>query len=99
MPETITPNTRLTWGCRGKYGSHGKRLRDCSDKLLRWLAKDMRDSDLAAWSVAAEAVLAGRARGDRECAAEQSLEEQADAILRNAGCGGLVPKRRRVSAR
>ena len=93
MRDTITVNTRIPFGQRGRFGSRGKRVRDLSDKLLRWIIDNGDRDPMAAFVPAAKEVLAGRAITGAVFQAEDDLEAQADAILRNAGCGKFCRRR------
>ena len=88
--RAISQNSRVPFS---KGPHRRKRICDCPDKVLEWMVKHWMDSDFHCWAMMAQKLLAQRARQDREVAAEASLEEQADAILRNAGCGNLAGKK------
>ncbi len=79
----ITPNSRLT------FGQHkGMKLSDCADDYLKWIVKNLWNGEFHMWAVAAKDVLA-----ERESSGQQqqlSLEEQADAMLKQAGYGDLT---------
>jgi hypothetical protein len=91
----ITVNSRIPFGQRGRFGSYGRRVRDLSDKFLRWIVANADKDPMALYASAAKEALAGRARGEKEFQIEDDLQAQADAILLRAGAGELVPNRRR----
>lgn len=87
----VNENTRVPFG----RFERGKRLRDCSDAFLNWIMNHLQnDVNLQVFAYAAKKVLSSRAAGESEMAAVESLEDQADAILRNAGHGSLCSKNR-----
>jgi len=85
----VTPNSRVPFG---RKPDKGKRLCDCSDKLLAWIVKSLWDTDMHAWAFAAKKIICGRALVDKLVEREMSLTAQADAFLRNRGYGGLARK-------
>jgi hypothetical protein len=87
---SITPKSRINFGNRGRYGSYGKRVCNLTDRMLHWIVDHADTDPMAQYAEAAREVLAGRAAGRREFGVEDDLEAQADALLRNAGCGKLA---------
>lgn len=74
------------------FGKHaGKRLCDCPPNYLRWVAKNLIDSDFAPYAVTAKAL----AEAEDDDKKSEDTELDADAFLLKHGCGHLVPRRRR----
>ena len=90
MPE-VTKNTRVRFG---GPSMRGRKICELPTSALHWLA-DKLDSDLAPFAVAAQEVLDERGPIEQDAKTEADLEAAADDFLRNHGCGGLVPRRRR----
>jgi hypothetical protein len=90
MPE-ITEQSRVPFGRLEK----GKRLCDCSDSFLQWIVEHLTDSDHHLYAFHAKGILTARSKDEKTVAVESSLEAQADALLRNAGCGHLCTRHRR----
>ena len=88
----MTEITRTSKVPFGRRPDRGRRLCDCSSAFLHWIVGHLTDTDLHIWAVLAKEELTARKPLEREAEAELSLEEQADAILRNAGCGKLCKK-------
>ncbi|MDX1681820.1 MAG: hypothetical protein R3336_01755 [Phycisphaeraceae bacterium] len=77
MSQKKTPDTRLT------FGKHkGMSLRQCPIEYVRWVAENLRDSDLHEWALAADKTVEQR-KGEPEGLGD--LEAQADELLRQAG--------------
>lgn len=72
----------------------GRRMRELSDDTLRWCATTWREGDFAEWAAVAQKVL--DERREHGLADQGDLEQQADAILRAAGCGDLARPPRRT---
>jgi len=85
----ITENSRVPFG---RKPDKGKRLRDCSDKFLAWIAESLWDTNMHTWAYAAKKIICGRALVDKLVEREMSLTAQADAFLKNHGYGGLARK-------
>ena len=80
----ITKNSIFT------FGAHkGKRLSDCPDTYLSWMVANLKDTDFHIWAISAERLLQERKASDT---ARPDLEEAANEILRQAGCGHLAKK-------
>ncbi len=90
----ITVNTPICFGQKGRFGSYGKRVRDLSDKMLRFIIEKKDVDPMAQYVEAAKEVLACRARLDKDFAIEDDLDSAADAILKNAGYKNLCIKKR-----
>lgn len=78
----ITENTRLTFG-----QNRGMPLKNCPDSYLQWMVTNLSNSDFAEWAVAAKQLLSSRKTSDSKV---QSLEDQANELLRQAGYGKLA---------
>lgn len=76
----ISENSRLTFGKHGPKGSRrGKKLCECPRTYLRWMAKDLIDTDFHEWAIAAQDFLD---RVESEEATLQNLDDAADEFLR-----------------
>jgi hypothetical protein len=76
----ITASSKLT------FGKHkGKKLSDCPTDYLQWVVETLMDSDFTLWAQAAQKELKKRKQDGYEQAHRDSLEDQADEILRKAG--------------
>lgn len=95
MPE-ITENSVVPFR-RGP--NKGRRIRDVDDRTLAWMVETYTDTDFHLYAIVAAKVIEGRKAGAAQFAAEESLEAQADEILRRAGCGGLAGSRGRRGGR
>lgn len=74
----IVPSSRLT------FGKHrGKAMKDCPTDYLKWMSKNLAESDFFQWAQAADRVLKQR---EKDTNIERpDLEAEADRILRDAG--------------
>lgn len=73
----ITENTKLP------FGKHrGIKLRDVPDSYLNWCEEKLKDDDFHEWAVAAKEEIHRR---ENEDSSVESLEEQANKLLRDAG--------------
>lgn len=76
----ITRQSELT------FGKHkGTKISLCRTDYLKWMADKLADSDLHRWAKAARDELDARHKQGTLDAEHESLEQQADKILRKAG--------------
>jgi len=81
-----TPNTTL---CFGKY--KGRKLKDVPPSYVEWMVEKLKDTTLHHWWVLADQMIKERQKDQPLL----DLEKEADRILREAGCGYLVPNNRK----
>ena len=86
----VTENSRIPFGKPGRFGFKGKKLGSLADKALEWIARELWDSDLHAWALAARTIIDKRAVEGKKIEREKSLDQQADDFLRNRGYGKLA---------
>ena len=90
----ITPSSRCPFQ-RGP--NRGRRICDLPYSALAWMVRTYLDGDLHAYALAAQTEIANRQGQASEDRPAESLEAQADEILRRAGAGHLVPQRRKFT--
>jgi uncharacterized protein (DUF3820 family) len=73
----ITEHTKLPFGAH-----RGIKIRDIPDGYLKWCEDNLKDGDFHEWAVAATEELKRR---EKDNSTIQSLEEQANQLLREAG--------------
>ena len=93
----ITENTRVPFGRRPPIGEKGRKLGQCSTSYLQWIVRELWESDFQPFAIVAKRILQTRERQAVQVEQEQSLEEQADELLRRAGrrdlCAGANRRR------
>lgn len=89
---SIGPETRVTFG---RKPDKGRKVKDCSTSFLRWMVRELANSDLCGYAQAAQKVLEGRVGDEQTQATEEDLEAAADSLLKEHGFGYLARKRRR----
>ena len=76
--SVVNENSKIPFGRMYK----GRRLRNCPDSYVKWIASHLWDTDLHEFAYAAKQVMERREKDDLPC---HDLEQAADEFLREHG--------------